>query len=184
MRQFLFDNVIVKNVNMVPMNLLFPKGIIDEMEQLGICMGGCYWNSIKVAKFLESKGYKIDVVEGFYKIKNNARKRLHDTEIPKWKEHRWCKMGNHYFDATVYLGSRCYKCKDFYYRAERLYNADDLLEFSEMVAKETPIQSDCIEGIDEHLWCSSITGRTFVPDIEKYIYLAKIDRDYHFVKCA
>jgi hypothetical protein len=181
MRQYEFDTVTAKAVKMTPMNLLFPKAILDELRNMDIREGRCFENAVLVAKELEKKGYEIDVVEGFYKINKQTKKNYpYYNYYEDWMEHRWCKIGDYYFDATHYLDADAeLKSKNFDYRAQRLYYADDLLEFARIITKDF---KGITNGLLNGLWCSSLNGAAWKNDTVHYY--AKINEDFNYVRCA
>lgn len=185
MKQFEFDTVFNKSVKMTPMNLLFPRDIIDELRNIDIREGYCYRNAVMVAKFLEEQGYEIDVVEGYYrpcKRLFNICSKVYNTRSNEWLEHRWCKKGNYYFDPTYYLGNDIlFGSNDFEYRAERLYYAEDLLDFAHKVSDDFKITGSKEEDI---FWCSSLNGASSIDGGITTKYFAIIDNDFNYSRVA
>jgi hypothetical protein len=187
MKKIEFDEVAKKSVKMTPMNLLFPSEIIEELLTLNVRKGWCYENAVKVARFLEEKGYEVDVVEGYYRSSKKALRRFPEylsEETNCWLEHRWCKFGDYYFDPTFYLDRYTFLTSQYFeYRAERLYYADDLLNFAEQVGKDyiSAVPFYCTRNT---IWCSSLTGATSLDDGRTTVHLAKVDEDFNYVKVA
>lgn len=182
MKQIGFDSVVNKKVKITPMNLLFPKEIIDELREMDIKEGWCFVNAVMVAKRLQEKGYEVDVVEGYYGYNKKARNRFSKVyRLGKgWIEHRWCKIGDYYFDPTYYLDENTvFSSNCFDYRAERLYYADDLIDFAHQVSDDYDVENRMEE---DKLWCSSLNGARNV--FGHMTYLAKIDEDCNYVKLA
>ncbi len=186
MVKYEFDSVVNQKVKITPMNLLFPKEIIDELRELDIKEGWCYINAVKVAKRLQEKGYEVDVVEGYYACNQRARQRYAKvyTFFDGWMEHRWCKIGEYYFDPTHFLDKNSiFSSNCFDYKAERLYYADDLLNFAEQVGKDYISALPFFRNRNT-IWCSSLTGATSLDNGRTVVYLAKVDDDFNYVKVA
>ncbi len=115
----------------------------------------CFRNAVIAARYFESLGYDVDVVEGRYKVDERRFKKDFPFRKPnsQWMTHRWLRINGKHVDVSIECAGDGCKTHHFLYKSERLYDADDLFAFGLKTG------NDC--GTDEIIWCSSLDGMTY-----------------------
>lgn len=180
---------------MTPMNQLFCKRIMDSFYREfndTIRKDCCYENSLIAAEWLISKGFDIEVVEGYYQCNDYDKKIAMAFGAPinpenyMPTEHRFLKKGDKYFDPTLemlwhrdfeggmsdkYLRSHGFsnpsltKCYD--YQAKRIFSFGTISEFTQDAQEYYGL--DCL--------FSTLTGGAVDSVSGEKMYLGRIDEN-------
>lgn len=153
-------------VKVVPMSTLFCKRIMNRFrkEMVGkIIPNNCYQNAVIAAKWLNERGFDVEIVEGEmtandyaekiaaqYGMTVNSQKHQYLNEAPL--EHRFCRKGDKYFDPTFEIIAPQGFNKGFDYKAIRVYDVDDIIDFA----------VDTLMEYGEIHFHNSISGLTYV----------------------
>lgn len=156
-----------EDVKVNPMGTLFCKRVMDRfrkemVNKIKPCC--CYENAVIAAEWLIERGFDIEIVEGQYKPNEYgeklARREINSyvSEHPtlgamEYDGHRFCRKGDKYFDPTteILLGVEGLKLYD--YRALRIYDIDDIIDFAEEIT---------LKDYGVLHFTDSITGLTYV----------------------
>ena len=170
------------------MSTLFCKRVMDgfRREMRGkILPNNCYVNAVIAAKWLQERGFDVEIVEGVMTVNDKAeaiakkygcsgvRSQKHDYLNEAPLEHRFCRKGDKYFDPTMDFLYGFGFAQGFDYKAIRVYDVDTIITFA-LQSKET---------YGEVHFHNSINGLTYVYKGEEDIPLIwyYIDDDGYLV---
>ena len=146
-------------VKMTPLNKALPLKVVREFKRTVapyITLRACYKNAVLAALYFKSKGYNVQVIEGYYEIDHSRFKRDRPFYHHRfgWDTHRWIIINGKHIDITLDCGVDICKTCHCNYKSVRVYEPETLLAFALKTGRD-------YDFVDQPKWCSSLDGITY-----------------------